>query len=521
MKNKIIVNRPPISSEEIASQKNFKMLIKKYPHITNPFRKTPWSLKAMLWVAAASVCLVYYVISRDVTPEPFVNPPLPEITIPYTTYTVEASSGGEFGYESGTQIMVPGNSFLDQHGNVVKGDVELVYREFRDPLDFFLSGIPMQYDSAGVRYEFESGGMFEINAFQDGSPLKVNPVSPIQVRLASDNCTRNFNRYYLDTLARNWVYKGKTDIMQVADSSAYLDELPDSSSTIAGAEKEWKDAQKKAVTLEKHRPFVPQRLDESKYNFNIAADPEEFPELALYKGLRFQVSDENKDFTSAMYKIVWEDVIIKENTPGVNYKIILKKGETEHTVTVFPVFNGQDYEPAMKQFERKFKKYNELLTERRAEEKKAYDIYLKQNERNEAIAARNNVNLMASKALQTLAVDGFGYWNSDWPFILPKGALLLLLLADEQGEPIKNPDCYLVDKGVNAVFYYHTKTLKRFEFNPKSDNVMWVVGEKGMYVFTREDFKKVDAVYGEHTFTVKKIDSNVNSKEALKTALGM
>ncbi len=521
MKNKIIKNRPPVSSEEIASRKNFNMLMKKYPHMLNPLRKTPWSFKAMLWVAAASAGLVYYVMSRDVTPEPFVKAPLPGITIPYTKFTVAASEGGEFNYVSGTKIIVPENSFLDQQGNLVGGDVELVYREFRDPLDFFLSGIPMQYDSAGVKYEFESGGMFEINAFRDGLPLKVNPVNPIQVRLASEDCTRNFNQYYLDTLARNWVYKGKTDITQAEDSSRNMVGWPDSTRTIESTEKEWKDAQKKVVALEKHKPFVPKRLDESKYNFNIAADPDEFPELALYKGLRFQVSDENKDFTSAMYKIVWEDVVIKENMPGVNYKVILKKGETEQTVIVFPVFNTQNYENAMKQFESKFKKYNELLTDRKTEEKRAYEVYLAQKERNDAQLAKNTVNLMTSNVLQTLTVDGFGFWNSDWPFILPKGALLMLLLADEQGEPINNPKCYLVDKEMNAIFYYHTKTLKRFEFNPESDNVMWAVGEKGMYVFTREDFKKVDAVFGEYTFTVKKIDPNIKSKEALKTALGM
>lgn len=45
--------------------------------------------------------------------------------------------------------------------------VKITYREFADPIDFFVSGIPMEYDSAGRKYNFESSGMCEINAYKD------------------------------------------------------------------------------------------------------------------------------------------------------------------------------------------------------------------------------------------------------------------------------------------------------------------------------------------------------------------
>ena len=43
------------------------------------------------------------------------------------------------------------------------------YREYLDQKDVFLSGIPMNYDSADVRYNFESGGMFEMNAITENN----------------------------------------------------------------------------------------------------------------------------------------------------------------------------------------------------------------------------------------------------------------------------------------------------------------------------------------------------------------
>jgi hypothetical protein len=129
--------------------------------------------------------------------------------------------------------------------------------------------------------------------------------------------------------------------------------------------------------------------------------------------------------------------------------------------------------------------------------------------------------LANAQIFQTLRVDGFGFWNSDWPLILPKGALLWLILADEHGEEIKKPDCYLVDKDLNSLFHYTPHTLSKFEFNPQAENVMWAVGDKGLYLYTREDFEMVGATSGKYTFRMKKIDGKIDSKAALKTALGI
>ena len=61
MKMKVNVNRKRISSEEIATHRNFRSLIKSYPFLTNPFRRTSWRTKGILWVVVASVLLIWYV----------------------------------------------------------------------------------------------------------------------------------------------------------------------------------------------------------------------------------------------------------------------------------------------------------------------------------------------------------------------------------------------------------------------------------------------------------------------------
>jgi hypothetical protein len=106
-------------------------------------------------------------------PERFIKPPIKGADVPFKEWTVDAAKGDTVYYPTGSIILFPPNSFVDKNGNVITGNVEVKYREFTKPIDFFLSGIPMNYDSAGVQYTFESAGMCEILAYKDGAPVFV------------------------------------------------------------------------------------------------------------------------------------------------------------------------------------------------------------------------------------------------------------------------------------------------------------------------------------------------------------
>jgi len=78
-----------------------------------------------------------------------VNPPIPQAQKVFASYKVDAHKGGVYEYGNGSKITVPARAFVYEDGSEVTGEVELKYREFHDFVDFFLSGIPMEYDSAG------------------------------------------------------------------------------------------------------------------------------------------------------------------------------------------------------------------------------------------------------------------------------------------------------------------------------------------------------------------------------------
>lgn len=145
---------------------------------------------------------------------------------PMTSYTVSTEKGGTFSYASGTTITVPANAVTYADGTPVKGNFELQYREFRNPAEIVLSGIPMIYQQKGTPYNFSSVGMYELRGNQNGKELNLQ--KPITVDF---NCTKvvdDADFYQLDDKSGQWeqlkpiVFDG-----QQADAGNQPKEQPD------------------------------------------------------------------------------------------------------------------------------------------------------------------------------------------------------------------------------------------------------------------------------------------------------
>ena len=155
---------------------------------------------------------------------PYIQEPLNKQAKPqFARYTISANEGGIYEYESGSKLIVPAAAFETNGGDVVDGNIDIYYREMHDFVDFFLSGIPMTYDSAGVTYSLESAGMIEIYAEQDGQRIRMRPGKTIDVELISEingedlNIPPQYNIYRLDTAAREWVYQN-VDQIQITET---------------------------------------------------------------------------------------------------------------------------------------------------------------------------------------------------------------------------------------------------------------------------------------------------------------
>ncbi len=537
MKRKITINRPGISSEEIAKRKNFDSVLKHHSGAGKPLFKKPLFLSSVL-VAVLAIVTTVLVLTKNHQPAfqqseipthkdttalaefnnkenhiPFINPPLKGLDIDYTIYKVIAENGAALQFKTGSKLVVPKNAFEDGNGKPLKGEVELRYREFHDAADFFVSGIPMTYDSAGVKYQFESAGMMEMQGYQHGKKVSIAKDKAIAVELVSTYKGTEYNLYALDTLHNNWSCLGKD---KVTEKSGNKDITEVNSKPLNRQQEKMADSVSKFVskaTVEKEKkiselinstkvPIKPKQSQHAKYTFDIAVEPKEFPELAIYKGVLFEIGAENKSFNPALYDVTWDDANLKEGTKkGENYLLTLKKGSNKYEFIVYPVFEGKNFETAKTEYDYLLKEYNNQLEIRKQKEKQIEDAYnamiafgqkmAKEQQKKEKEREANQFKLMDTqeKVSRLFAINKFGVYNSDCPKNYPQGAMCTATLINNKKATLQCYNVYLVDKEKNGIFTYYKNPVTQFSYNPASKNMIWTVEDGVLFWFKPEQFK--------------------------------
>lgn len=558
MKRKVNIDRKPLASEEIQATKDFGSLMSKVGGTSASSPKPNGSKMGWFAGGIAAVAIaagIYFGTKKtdsttaanetlaiaeqiDTTKEKsFVNPPIPELDIKNESYYVNADNGGKIKHHTGTEITIPEGAFMDEEGNIIKGEVEIQYREFHDQADIFLSGIPMEYDSAGEKSIFESAGMMEIRGFQNGKRLKIVPDKNFLICMHTKNPDPKFNVYYLDEKKEKWDYEGK-------DSVSVVNDFPETSAepkleVIKNAEeKEIKEEQieiveekievikKEVKKIKKTEPNKPRKADKNKKNFTIDVVAGEFPELTTYSGTIFEVLN-NSDLPDDTYAVTWNDVKLKEKNSL--YTIQLSKDERVEEIAVRPVLEGEDYEVAKKEFDNKFGEYTSKLNQKLKEEKEAEkklaelkEKYEKQreeyNRQQQAIRDRMNVH-QASRVTMTRVfnINRFGTWNCDTPVKYPRGMITKANYVDENGNPLVFSNLNLIERQRNACFPLTNTMVQRLPFNPKKTNVLWGVTIDGNIAVSKPN--EFDNVSSQHTFSMMLIDVKGKTNSEIKSMI--
>ncbi len=573
MKRKTNINRPQISSDEINQRKNFDSVLKTHLKTSKPFFKKPWFLSSMVVASLAIVTTVILLKNKSKENQPSVTeqiaaintnseqladfykqeeakpcifPPIDGLDVNYAVYKIKAEKGGNFKHSTGSQIDIPKNAFVDDNGNAIKGDVEIRYREFHDMVDVFVAGIPMTYDSAGTRYHFESAGMLQIEGYQNGKKINIAPDKKIDVQLASKDNSTKYNLYELDTVKNNWSCLGKDKVKTNNSPSNILSTsvLPDSTKAISynnTPEYQKIETQKKELKIEKEEKIAalpklvleakkPQKVNTDKFTFNLEVSSNEFPELAVYKGVLFEVGDENKDFNKSMYATTWSGATIKEgNKKGVNYLLTLMKGNKKYDLIVYPVFEGKNYETALKTYQEKFDKYNVALEKRKDDEKRIEEEY--QQKVAQAIAKQNEIERLwkekennrfkvmdtETQTRRMFAVSRFGVYNCDNPMAYPKGVVCSANLINDKKVNLLVYDIFLVDKAINGMFTFSKNPIAKFSYNPNASNILWTVENGVLYYAMPEDFNAFKKSNGLVDISLKRVTQKFDNVEDMKT----
>ena len=371
--------------------------------------------------------------------------PIEGLDIPYQYFEVDPNVDNVIVTESGTTIRVPKNAFLDKVGNPITSKVKLEYREFRNPLEFYVAGIPMELNENGEDKVFVSGGMFEINATNDkNATVFVNPANKIKVDLLSTSKSKYFNVYDLDKGTNQWIARGK-DIITVTRKE---DEI-------------------EALNIP-HRPQVAKP-----YSFSIKDDTGEFPEISEYENVKFTPIDPGKCKISHAQEMK----VIPRKHGLFEVVSILKFGNLrkENSCLCYLSFEeGKDYSEALKTYQ---KKYGTQIAKRDAIEKlwKKYEFDLIKNK-----IQKSDLN---EKITRTLEVNQFGFVNLDYPTSYPKGIELPAVFSDINGNKLLLRNIVLIEKGTNAIYRYKDV----IKFNPEKDNILCGITEDNQLAYIKKD----------------------------------
>lgn len=534
-KLKFNTNRKNISDEQALKHKSFDKVMAGYKALSTPLYKT-FKFWAGAGVAVTTIVVATLLLTNNLRKgtETAVKPPIESLDVPSVSYLVNADKDTLIRTKSGSQIKISANSFVDEKGNSITGKVEIKYREFHDVIDIFLSGIPMKYDSSGTEYHFESAGMFEIHGFQDNKEVFINETSPINILLASKQEGERFNIYKLNDKNGDWSYIGKDTAGNVEDHAFTETKLlPDLAEDLA---KEIREEKSKTDLLAKEKPVEPVIATPMSQNLKIEVDEIEFPELALYKNLLFEIDKNDKTYKSELSKITWDAASVKKGKEKGTYILAFIKGKTEYSFLTRPVVSEKDYPKAVEVYNKKFDEYEKALVKRKEDEaQKERELKAEYDKLNaERLAELAEVQQrMASESAQQMAtnvttdiiyrsfmVSSFGIWNSDCPQNMPKGLMVSATFTDKNGKQLSFNTLYLVEKGKNAAYSLTNYDFSRFQFNPESENLLLgVTKDNKIALFKPEDFASLGKIGSSCKFKMQVLDKPFKNIDEVKASI--
>jgi hypothetical protein len=265
-----------------------------------------------------------------------IKPPFDGVEVKADQFSFDASEDSEIITKEGTTIRIPANSLVDAKGKAVKGKVNLSYRSINTPAEIIASGIPMSYDSSGVKYDFISAGMFEIGAKQKGKDLEIASGKAIDVEFASYKSGDDFFFYKIDTETGKWDYKG------------------------ISTPKENK------LKKEKLKLFEDDNLFQLEIDYSLR------PELKPFNGLKWLCLDKTEKDNPITNKWIldeiWYDIILNpiDAKKGI-YKMILSNSSKVVSFKVSPYLLESENKA---DFAEKIKNLNETIKLKKAEEEK-------------------------------------------------------------------------------------------------------------------------------------------------------
>lgn len=358
--------------------------------------------------------------------------------------------------EKGTRIHIPGKAFVNKTtGEPIDGDVELIFDEYHTQGEILASGIPMTYATPeGDTVDFESAGMFDIRAFQNGTELELAEGKEIEIELATD-ADGTFEFYAFDEGKENWELK-ETECNPVVNP--YIDKQR---MELEKLEEEMPEAPKKLIEYKKGDPL----FDVKRYG----AQDEVLDALNgvfwKFTGDSTQV-DPSKNNATFNKNYDFVELVLVDSANVREYDMVFQDGNEKVVVRAAPIFQGK------------------LLTR----ENDRMSRIINQIEYAMRSKAQIERELAQEKAMMRMMnIEGMGIYNFDRQ-MKDENAIPFIAEFTFEGEPSDQAVAiYLLPREKRCVIKYTPFTYGAFRLNPSESNRIIAISEdNSMYTISAQ-----------------------------------
>ena len=510
-------NRQQPSSEDIRAQQDFDALLEQFATASTPPQAKIRRLIPLWASVAAAVAIVFGAFfllrpnNKSLSPtdffaqRPFVDPPLAETTIPPFVLTTQSEDYIEEALLQNDEIRVLVSRMQLANGRSAR-PVQLHHRTLDEVSDFFLAGIPMDYDSSGSNLQLDATAIIDLYATAGGERIQLVDETSYGMEIGTtvsanaDGSLPLFFLYQLDTTSRRW---------------EYLSEIPAEVQTAEDS-----PLQNLAIVQDRQRLAndYAQRMTDLEYgNFNRIARPtpplnsaqgrptlqlDFINELELAEGSNvgaeelaqlnvrgdWQITDELPMIPANAFNVVWEQVrLIKLSSD--RYELTLINPQRQEQLIIRPIWQNEDrYISEQNRYLEQLSAYeaaeNEWLANRDSE------MAALVSQRDAALAAADQAiedyiaglpeeqaqRLRERTVRFQMELNELGTFAIARSFV-PNFPKREVQVEDESGEPIRGQLLFLHDGLHNTLYRYYAEPSLELPINDES--VLWTVDESG------------------------------------------
>jgi len=250
-----------------------------------------------------------------------------KIDVDYQSWKIQGTESKTLYLSNGSYVRVPAGAFTTPQGEEARGNITIQYREMRSLSDLLSSGVPTQYDSASVKHNLATLGMFELRAWQDGQLLQLATNKTLEVNMLTSDASKGYSHYYLQERNNTPAYAQAAKWQYVSNSQMRCDSLPDMSPLallenkkqeveMLEGELKQNETQDEQKTWNKTTHTVPKKIN---VLFSLQLNEEENPGLARYHSTIWEYVGENPMHNPAeaqdwVLQEKWDDVQLKNNS---------------------------------------------------------------------------------------------------------------------------------------------------------------------------------------------------------------